>query len=80
MHESYRYRLLWDESNLLKASLTRNDEAAFQQAQDYLLNLNTRYYFVTDGDEFSGFYYDTVQFIKLEEIPKYDRWYYYPKE
>ena len=39
-----------------KASLTRNDEAAFQQAQDYLLNLNTRYYFVTDGDEFSGFY------------------------
>ena len=60
-----------------KASLTRNDEAAFQQAQDYLLNLNTRYFFVTDGDEFSGFYYDTVQFIKLEEIPKYDRWYYY---
>ena len=61
-----------------KASLARNDEAAYKQAQDYLLDLNTRYYFVTDGSVFNGFYYDTAQFIKLEEVPKYDRWYYYP--
>ena len=73
-----------DEEGLLmavvecKATLTRNEEAAFLQAQNYLLDLNTRYFFVTDGSTFSGYYYDTTQFIKLEEILKYDRWYYYP--
>ena len=73
-----------DEEDLLigvvecKASLTQNSEAAFLQAQNYLLDLNTRYFFVTDGVRLSGYYYDTQQFIKLEEIPKYERWYYYP--
>ena len=73
-----------DEEDLLigvvecKASLTQNSEAAFLQAQNYLLDLNTRYFFVTDGVKFSGYYYDTQQFIKLEDIPKYERWYYYP--
>ena len=62
-----------------KASLARNDEAASRQAQDYLLQLNTRYFFVTDGSVFNGYYYDTTQFIRLEEIPKYDHWYNYPK-
>jgi hypothetical protein len=33
---------------------------------------------VTDGCEFEGFYYDTIDDIHLEEIPKYDIWYYYP--
>ena len=61
-----------------KPTLSRNGEAAFIQAQDYLLDLNTRYFFVTDGVTFSGWYFDTVQNIELDEIPKYDRWYYYP--
>ena len=74
-----------DEEGLLmavvecKASLARNKEAAFIQARDYLLDLNTRYFFITDGKIFSGWYFDTVQNIELAEIPKYDRWYYYPK-
>lgn len=73
-----------DDDNILiaviecKASLLANSESAFLQAQDYLLDLNTRYYFVTDGSIFDGFYYDTVQFIKLESIPHYNRLYYYP--
>ena len=61
-----------------KASLSHNGEAAFIQAQDYLLDLNTRYFFITDGVTFSGWYYDTIQNIELTEIPKYERWYYYP--
>lgn len=75
-----------DEENSLmavvecKASLTRNAESAFEQAQNYLLDLNTRYFFVTDGCTFEGYYYGSTQFIKLEEIPKYDCWYDYPKE
>lgn len=72
-----------DEEGLLmavvecKASLLSNTEAAFTQAQNYLLNLNTRYYFVTDGSAFDGYYFDTHQFVKLEEIPTYNKWYYY---
>lgn len=74
-----------DDDNLLmaviecKASLSCNKEAAFIQAQDYLFALNTRYFFVTDGCTFCGYYYDTLQFIRLEEIPKFEKWYRYPK-
>ncbi|MBQ2175757.1 MAG: type I restriction enzyme HsdR N-terminal domain-containing protein [Alphaproteobacteria bacterium] len=73
-----------DEENLLiavvecKASLSKNGEAAFIQAQDYLLKLNTRYFFITDGETFSGWYYDTIRNIPIDTIPKYNRWYYYP--
>ena len=73
-----------DEEGLLmaivecKAKLSKNGESAFIQAQDYLLDLNTRYFFVTDGVTFSGWYYDTLQNIQLDEIPKYERWYHYP--
>ena len=73
-----------DEEGLLmavvecKASLLSNTEAAFTEAQNYLLSLNTRYYFVTDGSTFDGYYFDTNQFVKLEEIPTYNNWYYYP--
>lgn len=57
-----------------KAFLAHNDEAPYRQAQDYLLDLNTRYFFVTDGYSFNGFYYDKLQFIRLEEIPGYENW------
>ena len=61
-----------------KASLLGIDEAAHAQAEDYLKRLNTRYFFVTDGNSITGYYFNTLQFIKLEEIPKYSEWYYYP--
>lgn len=73
-----------DDDNLLmaivecKAPQAYNAEKAFKQAQGYLRDLNTRYFFVTDGRMFDGFYYDTIEDIHLETIPKYDRWYYYP--
>lgn len=54
------------------------DEATAMQAQDYLEALNTRYFFVTDGEVFEGYHYDTVQFIRLEEIPTYNHWEDYP--
>ncbi len=54
-------------------------EAAAAQAQDYLEALNTRYFFVTDGEIFEGYYYNTIQFIRLEKIPTYDCWENYPK-
>ncbi len=61
-----------------KASLIGIEEAAHLQAQNYLLDFNTRYFFVTDGCIFNGFYYNTTQYIMLEEIPQYDYWYNYP--
>lgn len=77
---------VYDDEGLLmavvecKAPAVFNPEAAFTQAQNYLRELNTRYFFVTDGCSFEGFYYDTIKDIKLKEIPKYDLWYYYPTE
>ena len=62
-----------------KASLIGIDEAAHAQAENYLREINTRYFFVTDGVRFSGYYFNTQQFIKLEEIPQYEEWYWYPK-
>lgn len=62
-----------------KQSLDWTGEAAYAQAQEYLRDLNTRYFFVTDGLTFDGYFWNTVQFIRLEEIPTYDRWYDYPK-
>ena len=75
-----------DEEGLLmavvecKAGTIRGQESPYLQAQDYLIELNTRYFFVTDELEFNGYFWNTEQFIRLEEIPKYDRWYYYPIE
>ena len=62
-----------------KASLIGIDEAAHAQAENYLREINTRYFFVTDGVRFSGYYFDTQHFIKLEKIPQYEEWYWYPK-
>ena len=61
-----------------KSQQAYNAEKAFKQAQEYLRELNTRYFFVTDGNILEGFYYDTIEDIYLETIPKYDMWYYYP--
>ncbi|MBQ6122176.1 MAG: type I restriction enzyme HsdR N-terminal domain-containing protein [Clostridia bacterium] len=75
-----------DEEGLLvavvecKASLLGIEEAAHIQAQNYLLDLNTRYFFVTDGSTFNGYYYDSFQYIRLETILKYDQWNNYSKE
>ena len=57
-----------------------NTEAPYRQAQDYLIDLNTRYFFVTDGHVFDGYFWNTSQFIRLDSIPKYEQWYYYPTE
>ena len=57
-----------------KASLIGIDEAAHAQAENYLREINTRYFFVTDGVRFSGYYFDIQQFIKLEKIPQYEEW------
>lgn len=57
-----------------KASLVQNNEAAYIQAQDYLLALNVKYFFVTDGCVFNGYFRDTTQFVQLEEIPQYSIW------
>lgn len=56
-----------------------NGENAYAQAQDYLETLNTRYFFVTDGRVIDGFFWNTLQFIRLENIPTYDQWCDYPK-
>lgn len=75
---------IFDDENLImgviecKAPLAYNEEEAHLQAQDYLFELKTRYFFVTDGYIFNGYYHDTTQFIRLENIPKYDEWYNYP--
>ncbi len=61
-----------------KASILGVGEAAFLQAQDYLRELNTRYFFVTDGNIMEAYYWDTLQYIRLKEMPKYNRLYYYP--
>lgn len=61
-----------------KASLVCNDEAACLQAQNYLRGLHARYFFVTDGFIFNGYYYDKLQFVRLEEIPRYNMWKDYP--
>jgi hypothetical protein len=61
-----------------KAHLGAHQEDAFKQAKNYLLDLYTRYYFVTDGSTFDGYFYDTEKFIKLDTISKYDKWTYYP--
>jgi len=61
-----------------KASKVYNPDAAFLQAQNYLRELNTRYFFVTDGKSFDGYYYDTIEDIKLDKISKYECWYEYP--
>lgn len=61
-----------------KAPNAYDPDTTFFQAQNYLRELNTRYFFVTDGKSFNGYYYDTVEDIKLDTVQKYDRWYYYP--
>jgi hypothetical protein len=71
---------IFDDNNFLiaivecKDSLLYGNEAAHIQAQDYLFDLGTKYFFVTDGCRFNGYYHDTTQFIRLEEIPKYEQW------
>ena len=62
-----------------KASLIGITETAHAQAENYLREINTRYFFVTDGFSLYGYYFDTQQFIKLEKIPQYEECYWYPK-
>ncbi len=75
-----------DDDNLLmaivecKAPKVYDAGKTFIQAQNYLRELNTRYFFVTDGRVFDGYYYDSIEDIYLEKIPKYDRWYFYPSK
>lgn len=55
-----------------KVSLVGYNEPAFIQAQDYLLDLNAKFFFVTDGMVFKGYQYKSMSFVQMEEIPKYD--------
>ena len=54
-----------------KESLVGFNENAFVQAQDYLFDLHARFFFVTDGMTFMGYQYKSMNYIQLEEIPKY---------
>ena len=54
-----------------KESLVGFNENAFVQAQDYLFDLHARFFFVTDGMTFMGYQYKSMNFIQMEEIPKY---------
>lgn len=62
-----------------KESIVGYNEPAFIQAQDYLTTLHAKYFFVTDGMTFSGYIYDSMCFIRLEEIDKFDKWSTFPK-
>lgn len=55
-----------------KNSLVGYNEPAFIQAQDYLMDLHARYFFVTDGMIFKGYLYRYMCFEQLEEIPDYE--------
>lgn len=55
-----------------KCSLVGYNEPAFIQAQDYLMDLHARYFFVTDGMTFRGYRYRYMYFEQLEEIPGYE--------
>ena len=55
-----------------KESLVGFNENAFVQAQDYLFDLHARSFFVTDGMTFMGYQYKSMNFIQMEEIPKYN--------
>ncbi|MBQ4302948.1 MAG: type I restriction enzyme HsdR N-terminal domain-containing protein [Lachnospiraceae bacterium] len=55
-----------------KCSLVGHNEPAFIQAQDYLMDLHARYFFVTDGMIFKGYLYRYMCFEQLEEIPGYE--------
>ena len=55
-----------------KYSLGGHNEPAFIQAQEYLMDLHARYFFVTDGMTFKGYRYKYMCFEQLEKIPKYE--------
>lgn len=56
-----------------KYSLVGYNEPAFVQAQDYLMDLHARIFFVTDGMIFMGYRHQLMNFVLLEEIPKYEQ-------
>lgn len=57
-----------------KANYIGYGEAPFQQALDYVTTIGVRSYFVVDGRNIIGYYYDKIndQFIQMETIPSYD--------
>ncbi len=56
-----------------KANHIGYGEAPYQQALDYVTTIGISCYFVVDGVDFIGFFYDSQndQFIKMDTIPKY---------
>jgi len=57
-----------------KANYIGTSEAPFYQVIDYINTLGARFYFVVDGRELDGYYYDEPndQFVKMESIPTFD--------
>lgn len=57
-----------------KANYIGYRESPYQQALDYVTTLGVRCYFVVDGQDMIGYYYDPQndQFVQLDTIPEYD--------
>ena len=57
-----------------KADYIGDKEAPYQQAIGYVSTLSVYRYFVVDGYDIVGYFYDphNDQFVKLEEIPTYE--------
>ena len=71
---------IFDEANNLcgivecKAYNTQYIDAPFQQALDYVVTIGARCYFVADGQDLFGYYYDphNDQFVQIESVPSYE--------
>jgi hypothetical protein len=57
-----------------KANYIGYGEAPYQQALDYVTTIGARCYFVVDGRDMIGYYYDSQndQFVQMDAIPTYD--------
>lgn len=57
-----------------KANYIGKGEAPYMQAIDYADTLAIRFYFVSDGRDFIGYYYsaENDQYIQLDTLPTYD--------
>ena len=71
---------IFDERNVIvaiiecKAHYVGNKESPYIQALDYVMSLNVYNYFVVDGYEIMGFYYNKKlrQFEPYQQIPNYN--------
>lgn len=57
-----------------KDSLPYSD-TVYEQAQDYMTSLGVKIFFVADNNYLSGYYWNGMQFVLIEDsIPIYSKW------